>query len=110
MTAAYQATTQMTDDESFGFAIAIQNAGVSLPLDEYEFEYVVIGCGENLKLDQTNGVSVDLNDSLVVVEPGPDRRLRPGLYSQGFRAKHITSGKVVQLFDGTITVSEGNFR
>lgn len=112
MAAAYNATIELTDDESFGFAVSIEQKedGDSLPLDEYEFEYQMEGCGVSLFLDQTSGVSVDLENEIVSVDPGADRRFRPGQYRHGFRAKHLQSGKVVQLFDGVVTVSEGNFR
>jgi hypothetical protein len=110
MAAAYQATTTLTDDESFGFAVTIQSEGESVALGDYAFEYEVRGCGENLSLDMANGITIDLADNLVIVDPGSDRRLKAGQYRHGFRAKHIESGRVVQLFDGTVTVSEGNFR
>lgn len=110
MAAAYQATTTLTDDESFGFAVMIQHEGESVALDDYTYEYELRGCGETLELNLSNGITIDLDDNLVIVDPGSDRRLRAGQYRHGFRAKHTESGRVVQLFDGTVTVSEGNFR
>lgn len=112
MAAAYHCTIELTDDESFGFAVSIEHdgSGDSLPLTEYEFEYSLEGCGVSMLLTEADGITVDLDNEIVSVDPGADRRFRPGTYPHGFRAKHIQSGKVVQLFDGAAVVSEGNFR
>ena len=109
--AAYEATGSLTDDESFGFSLELkQPNGTSLPLADYTFEYELIGCSVTLKLDSASGITTDIPNSLVVIDPGADYRLKPGQYRHGFRLTHTSSNKTTQLFDGTITVTEGNFQ
>lgn len=113
MGAAYQATAILTDDESFGIILLLSDGTTPLNLADFNFEYEISGCGDgfSLKSGQGIGTSVD-NDAkpILVIDPGADRRLRAGQYQHGLRATHIASGKVVQFFDGSVTVTEGNFR
>lgn len=108
--AAYEVTASLTDDESFGFPLELkQQNGTSLPLADYAFEYELVGGAVALRLDEASGIAIDLANSLVTIDPGSDFRLPCGRYRHGFRLKHRSSGKTVQLFDGSVTVTEGNF-
>lgn len=109
MAADYEVTFSMTDSESFRFTVPILDAdGDPLDLTGKTFEYALWGNGEDILLDATDGVSVDLETSIVTVSLDADRRLREGLYQHGFRSTS-GDGETVQHFDGTVTVSEGGF-
>lgn len=111
MGAAYEATGCLTDDESFGFTMELKAAsGGAAALSGYSFEYVLEGCGAKLALNEANGITVDDANDIIVVAAAPDYRLRAGQYRHGFRMTQISTGFVTQLFDGPVTVTEGNFR
>lgn len=111
MGAPYEATGSMTDDESFGFAVKIEKPdGSSITWADYSFEYEISGCGVKLVLDESDGITIDDVNDLATIAADPDYRLRAGQYRHGFRCTQIATGTVAQLFDGTVTVTEGNFR
>lgn len=111
MAAPYEATGSMTDDESFVFTVKIEKPdGSSITWADYTFDYELSGCGVKLALDEANGILIDAGEDFATISADPDYRLRAGQYRQGFRCTHIATGIVTQLFDGTITVTEGNFR
>lgn len=109
MAADYEVTLSLTDSESFRFTVPLVDAsGEPLPLDGKTFEYVLWGCGEGLRLDESSGISVDLDTSIVTVAPDPDRRLRVGTYNHGFRSTDADLN-TIQHFDGEVSVSKGGF-
>jgi hypothetical protein len=63
----------------------------------------------SLSLDDANGITVNAGDNTATVDPGVTYRLKRGQYRHGFRMTHTPSGKVTQLFDGPVVVTEGNF-
>lgn len=109
MAADYEVTLSLTDSESFQFTVPlVDEDGAPLDLTGKTFEYVLWG-GECLNLDETNGISVDLDTSIVTVAPDPELRLRCGTYQHGFRSTDTTSEVTIQHFDGEVSVSKGGF-
>lgn len=109
MAADYEVTLSLTDSESFRFTVPlVDENGQPLDLTGKVFGYVLWGCGEGLSLDDTNGLSVDLDTSIVSVAPDPERRLRAGNYQHGFRSTS-EDDVTVQHFDGTVSVTKGGF-
>lgn len=113
MAAAYECTASCTDDESFVLTLQLMNSD-NTPFDVtgYSFEYSLNGCGGcsgSYDLDETDGIEVDPVTATLTITPGLDVRLRPGTYTHGFRKTHLVSGQVDQIFDGTVTVTEGGF-
>lgn len=108
MAADYEVTLSLTDSESFQFTVPlVDEDGEPLDLTGKTFEYVLWGC-ECHSFDETNGVSVDLDTSIVSFAPDPEMRLKCGTYQHGFRstdANEIT----IQHFDGEVSVSKGGF-
>ena len=112
MGAAYEATISMTDDETFLFTVEPRTAAGAAPAwAEFTFEYSLIGCGNDLDLTEGSGLTIDEAEDTVTIGP-VDRttRLRCGQYRHGLRMTEIASGITTQLFDGTVTVTQGNFR
>lgn len=110
MAAAYECTVSCTDDETFILTLDLMNAdGSPFDVASYAFDYSVKGCGSDLSLDQSNGITVDVPSAALTISPGVDYRLKRGTYSHGLRKRHLVSGQVDQIFDGTVTVTEGNF-
>lgn len=109
--AAYECIASCTDDETFVLTCqALKADGSVFETDEYTWDYVLKGCGVNLLLTQDNGgVTVDDVTATITITPGVDYRLAAGNYTHGFRKTHIESGQVDQIFDGTVTVTEGHF-
>lgn len=109
MAADYEVTLSLTDSESFRFTVPLINEnGDPLDLTGKTFEYVLWGCGDDLRLYASNGLSVDLVTSIVTVAPDPEQRLRAGTYQHGFRstdADNVTT----QHFDGEVSVTKGGF-
>lgn len=103
--APYEVTVSGTDDETFVFSIPFENQdGTSFPFSDYQIEYAVEGC---FTLTQGNGISI--TDGIVTfsrVNPG----FRRGTYQHGCRIRQISSGVMIQVFDGSVIISEGNFR
>lgn len=111
MAADYEVTLSLTDSESFRFTVPLVDVdGDPLPLDGLAFEYVLdgCGCGGDLRLDETDGISVDLDTSIVTIAPDPERRLRCGTYQHGFRSTDANN-VTIQHFDGEVSVTKGGF-
>lgn len=110
MAAAYECSVNCTDDESFVLTLELLNAdGSPFAVGDYAFDYSIRGCSPDYSLDETDGIAVDPVTSTLTISPGLDVRLRRGTYSHGLRKRHLVSGQVDQIFDGTVTVTEGNF-
>lgn len=111
MSAAYELNLKMTDDETLLFNLQIDDAeGNPLVWANFNFEYSLNGEGVSIKLTDGNGISVDtVTPALIVTTPDPNFRLPVGVHRHGLRVKHVGSGVMTQLIDGTVTVSEGNF-
>jgi hypothetical protein len=110
MSAPYEAIINITDDETLLFSIEPRTvAGAIPPLDDYTYLYSLQGNGVNMRLTEDDGVDVDAIGGRVTIGP-TDRgyRLRPGLYKHGFVMTTIASNVTQQLFDGSVTVTEGN--
>jgi hypothetical protein len=105
--APYEVNVSGTDDETFHFAIPFENAdGSAFPFDQYEIEYALSHFGERrLFLSQAAGVTID--NRTVVFSAGTP--LQQGNYEHGCRIRRITTGQLIQVFDGTVTIGEGNF-
>jgi hypothetical protein len=111
MSAAYECSISMTDDETFLFNLALRDDAGDPPVwADYTYEYVLTGCGVTLTLTDSDGIVVNETDDLLEIGPTDrDYRLAAGTYKHGFRTTETGSGTTVQHFDGTVTVTEGNF-
>lgn len=111
MSAAYECTIQMTDDETLLFNVSLKDASGNPPTwGDYAYEYVIDGNGVTLNLTEGAGIVVDeINDLLTIAPVDRTYRLAAGTYRHGLRATEISTETTTQYFDGTITVSEGNF-
>ena len=108
--AAYECTASCTDDETFTLTFVLANSdGSVFDVSDYAFEYSLKGCGEALLLTEGSGVTINAGTGTATISPGIDYRLRPGLYDHGFRKRDLTTDQVDQIFDGSVTVTEGNF-
>lgn len=108
--AAYECTAACTDDETFLLTLVLTKAdGTLFPVASYAFEYSIRGCGSDILLVEGNGISKDLPTSALTISPGVDYRLKRGTYQHGLRKRDLTTGQVDQIFDGAVTVTEGNF-
>lgn len=106
--APYEVNVSGTDDETFLFAIPFeQEDGTAFPFESYSIEYVVTkGGGQRLFLTLGNGITVNAPDVVFRAARGS---LRNGEYQHGCRIKHLTTGDEFQVFDGTVSIGEGNF-
>lgn len=110
MSASYECTVSCTDDETFILTlILLKSNGDLFEVDEYAFEYSLKGCGADTTLTEGAGISVDIPSSTLTISPGVDVRLRQGIYNHGLRKTNLATSQVDQIFDGTVTVTEGNF-
>jgi hypothetical protein len=107
-TAPYEVNVTGTDDETFVIAIPFENAdGTVFPFDQYEIEYSLTrGGSRRLFLTQSNGITID--DGTVLFSAGEP--IHRGQYEHGCRIRRITTGQLTQIFDGTVTIGEGNFQ
>jgi hypothetical protein len=111
MAAAYECMIQMTDDETFLFNVSLKDAAGDPPVwGDYAYEYALTGNGVTLLLTEGDGITIDEASDLLVIGP-TDRtyRLPAGTYSHGLRATAVADDTTTQYFDGTVTVTEGNF-
>lgn len=108
-TAPYEVNVSGSDDETFEFTLPFeQTDGTPFPFEDYAIEYVVAGRGSGgLSLTEGAGILIDAPFVSFRAEMG---RLRPGTYAHGCRIKSLVSGDYRQVFDGTVTITEGNFR
>lgn len=110
MSAAYECTASCTDDETFVLTLELlKTDGSPFEVDDYAFEYSIQGCGDAQLLDETSGISKDPVNAVLTISPGVDYRFKRGTYQHGLRKRELSSGQVDQIFDGTVTVTEGNF-
>lgn len=108
MTAPYEVNVTGSDDETYTFSIPFENAdGAAFPFDDYEIEYVVSSDGRpDLRLTQGDGITIDAPEVTFKAARG---RLCKGEYKHGCRLRHLATGDEFQVFDGNVTISEGNF-
>ncbi|MBD3844272.1 hypothetical protein IED13_01080 [Bosea sp. SSUT16] len=110
MAAAYEWTASCTDDETYIRTLTLLKSDGSLfEVDDYAFEYSLKGCGADLLLDETGGISKNALTATLTISPGVDVRLQRGTYNHGLRKRNLATGQVDQIADGTLTVTEGNF-
>lgn len=108
--AAYDCAASCTNDETFVLTLELMKSnGDPFEVDDYAFEYSVKGCGLSLLLTEEDGIAKDSINATLTISPGVDFRFRPGLYNHGLRKRDLVSGRVDQIFDGTLTVAAGNF-
>lgn len=102
--APYEVTVTGTDDETFAFVIPFANEdGTAFPFATYAIEYAVAGY---MSLAEGAGITVTAPNVTFKAAAGT---LKPGIYSHGCRLRHLTTGEYIQVFDGTVTIAEGNF-
>lgn len=110
MAAAYECTVSCTDDETFLLTLELMKSdGSPFEVADYAFEYSLKGCGADLSLDEADGIAVDVVNATLTISPGVDVRLNRGTYQHGLRKRNLSTDQVDQIFDGTVTVTEGNF-
>lgn len=106
--APYEVNVTASDDETFAFSIPFEKAdGTAFDFDDWVVEYSVAGRGPRMLL--TIGDGITIGDSVVAFQASRGR-LQPGIYDHGCRIKQISSGFEIQVFDGTVTITEGAFR
>lgn len=123
--APFSVNASFSDDETLQLSFLLQNAdGGVLDASDMLFEYAVNPSGGPVEdwdsslygtssapilvTQAGGGITVDLpsGQMIITVEVG---RLAPGVYSHGCRFKSISGGKYTQLFDGVLTIAEGEF-
>jgi hypothetical protein len=112
MSAPYKLDVSMTDAETFALdpLAIVDSAGAPLVWADFTFDYSIMGDCTSLKLTEGAGITIDVaNNTVLVAAVDPDFRLPAGEYKHGFRIKEDATGVTLQYFDGTVTVSEGNF-
>jgi|SRR6478609_7537642 len=110
MTAPYEAIINCTDDETFVFTVEPRKTDGSMPVwSDVAATYALNGCGTSMVLTIGNGITIDEPLGLMTIGP-VDRsyRLKPGQYKHGLTVTQPSSGVTLQMFDGTVTVTEGN--
>jgi len=106
--APYEFTFSASDDATVLFALDFAlDDEESFPFDEYDFEYSVNNCGSSVLLTVDDGLTIDDPTITFRIEKGV---LPVGQYPHGLRATNKISGDIFQIFDGTLTINEGNFR
>lgn len=123
--APYSVNASFSDDETVQLSFLLTNSdGGVLDTSDMQFEYAVNPQGGPIEdydsslygtssagilVTQAGGgitVNALVGQVLITVEMG---RLSPGVYSHGCRIKQVASGKYTQLFDGVLTIAEGEF-
>lgn len=108
--APYEVNVTGTDDETFAFSIPFENAdGSDFPFDQYTIEYVVSEDGRPV-LTLTEGNGITLTPPHVTFKKPGSGSLDKGDYEHGCRVRHLSTGDTFQLFDGSVTIREGNFK
>lgn len=108
----YELNLSLSDDATFEFSCEWKlSDGSPFPWAENGIEYVLSDDRDCalFTLDQARG-SVITAPELHRVTFASATMPRPGRYQHGCRARHLATGKVAPLFDGTVTISEGHFR
>lgn len=111
MSAPYSVSFSLTDDTTFGWEAALGVKGEDpFPWEGARAEYSIRDdCGRRV-LDMTSdqdGLWADAETSRVVCSL-PSLRLRPGTYQHGLRLTYPETGVAFQVFDGSVTITEGN--
>lgn len=109
--AAYQVNVSATDDETFEFTCEWKLAdGSDFPWADYSYAYELKrDCRAILSLTGGAGLAVDPGENTITVQPPDTMRLCAGQYRHGCRIIHTATGKTIQVFDGSVTITEGNF-
>lgn len=123
--APFSVNASFSDDETIQIAALLQDSdGGVLDTSDMLFEYAVNPQGGPVEdwdsslygtssapilvTQVGGGITVDLPSGQLIITVAMGR-LSPGVYSHGCRFKSISGGKYVQLFDGLLTISEGEF-
>lgn len=109
--AAYQHNLSLTDDESFAFSVESKlSDGSDFPWADYTHAYSLMReNGAVFALSEDDGITITEALNVISFEKDPAYRLQVGTYRHGYRITHTSSGAVFQIFDGSVTVTEGNF-
>lgn len=107
--APYEVNVSGSDDETFMFSIPFETEdGSAFPFTDYAIDYAVSSRhGRDLVLTEGSGITIAAPVVTFRAERG---RLRRGVYEHGCRLRNLVTGDEFQVFDGTVTISEGNFR
>lgn len=107
--AGYAVNLSFTDDETFSFVADLDPGEFVIPWPEYRVEYAIRrGCGAPQVFTLDDGVSVDPFINRIFIR-SDTLKLRPGTYPHGLRLFHVPTEGYEQVFDGVVTISEGNF-
>ncbi|AOO81667.1 hypothetical protein [Bosea vaviloviae] len=109
--AAYQVNVSATDDETFAFTCEWTLAdGSDFPWADYAYAYELKRERRPvLSLTSSDGLAVDASENTITFQPPEAMRLCAGRYRHGCRITHTATGKTIQVFDGFVTITEGNF-
>ena len=111
MAAPYRVNISGTDDETFEWSQEWeQEDGTAFPFEDYTIEYVVAydKGGEVLSLTSDDDAGVTVAEPNVVFG-GVSYTLEEGHYRHGCRIVHNTTGKMTQVFDGEVVITDGGF-
>lgn len=113
--AGYSVDQAFTDDETFEWSLALSSAGDDpIIWDDYRAEYTLTreGCSIARMSDESAGgiEASEIDGELILTISDQSLKLRPGTYRHGLRLVEIETGRETQIFDGTVTITEGNFR
>lgn len=99
------------DDETIDFTLELtNNDGSVFDVNAVAFEYVVRDAAGSEKFRLGEGSGITKNAALgTVTFKKAVGALPPGRYEHGCRIRTISSGDYAQLFDGPLTIREGQF-
>lgn len=112
MSAPYSVSFSLTDDTTFGWEAALSvSGGADFPWAGVRATYTIRDdCGglvTAISSDADGGLTIDAaTNRILCLLPG--LRLTPGFYRHGLRLVS-PDGIYLQVFDGTFTITEGNF-
>lgn len=101
--APVQVDLSFTDDETVAFTFSLErDDGTAFPFAAYEVEYAIDGH----LLTSGNGLTIAAPNIGVKIARG---ELSCGAHRHGCRVREIATGDETQVFDGTLTITEGAF-
>jgi len=104
MSAPYALHLQGTDDETFEFTLALTVTAGSL--SDYAIEYGLKRNGGLVLSYSTESTGVAVAAPAITI--GGLESVGVGSYTHGARLVHLTTGKKIAWFDGTVEITDGS--
>lgn len=111
MTAPVEVDLSGTDDETFSFNLDFVNSDdTAFPFNLYAIEYRLTrkDCRSTV-LTLTQGAGITVSAPTVSFRKPDGSGLDRGEYEHGCRVKLLSTGDYTQVFDGSVTITEGHF-